>query len=199
MLNILFENTPSPEAVEAAKETFAVAVTRELLIRGIAPGTIIALTAGMPDHVRSHTAVGARYETRDGRMLTAAAAAADLLAEAAERARVAAFGPDAETILVARLTSLDVPIAEARARAEGRVRRLDDGRVAAYDRSGSTVYAGGFEMDPARTYSPAEAANFHDASEAVTRACRMILDEHERGLPLHDVPPAVQNPAAGAF
>lgn len=194
MLDPILDSTVSPEAVETVKKAFTVAVTRELLILGTPAGTINKLLVGMTDRVETHTPSGARYVSRNATLLTAEATAADLLAAAAAAARVASFGPNPELLLAARLATLGLSVADATERAAERVQRLEDGRVAAYDRAGEVAYAGGFEARPDATAE--ELAATYDAAPAVTVACRSILSEYERGLPPYDAPPVVASPVA---
>lgn len=91
-----------------------------------------------------------------------------------------------------RLVAVGVPDAEARVRAKGRVKRLEDGRVIARKADGKLLHSGP-EPQPDRKYTEEEKSRFVEAGPAVTAATRAILDEREKGAPADSGEPANQS------
>lgn len=173
----------SPSEIAAEEERFIADVNRELTIRGDSSKTISALVGEMRDRLTVTARLGpshaTRYRSRHGGILSAKQAAEAIVEEAAERDALAAFGPDPESLLSARLIALGVPAAEARQRAAGRVKRLENGQVIACAAGGRAVYTGP-APEPGRKYSAEQEAAFTDASHALRVATAAIVAERER-------------------
>lgn len=197
--------TLSPSEIAKVQVDFIAEVERELIIAGEKNADTAAFLREMVPLLTVTSRVSGQHEVTyssaagNGRFTRTRDVAAYIAEAAAKRAALLAFGPDPVELLSARLVELGVPVAEARSRATGRVRRLEDGRVAAYgDGHASVLYEGGPKSSGDREYTPAELAVFRDPKEALARAARAILEERERKInptPAPDAHTAVQ----GAF
>lgn len=175
----------SAAEIRTEEERFLAEVQRELIIRGDSSKTIAALVGEMRPRLTVAARLGPSHETsyrsRHGGLLNAKAAAQAIVEEARERDHLSAYGPDPAALLRDRLIALGLPEAEARARAAGRVKRLEDGRVIARDADGKLLYSGPGPA-PGKKYTDAEKSVFADAGHAVRIATRAILEEWETGV-----------------
>lgn len=153
----------------ALKDQFIAEMVQELVIAGQDTPDAVRIARFMRDDVTVTPKFGGhevRLTTDEGSRLRAPEAVKVVQA----RVALLAFGPDPVPLLAERLRKLGIPESDARTLAEGRVYRLEDGRVAA-----GGVYDGGPEPDRTREYTDAEIARFRDPNEALTRATRAIL------------------------
>lgn len=183
----------SPREIATAEGEFIANVQRELTIRGESSKTIHGLMIEMRDRLTvtpRFAGAETRYRSRHGGRLNAKQAAEAIVEEAAERDRMAAYGPDPEELLRKRLVDLGIPEAEARSRAAGRVSRLEDGRVIARKANGDVLYHGGPVPQPGRKYTEEEKSLFTDAGRALRLAASAIAEERERGIPADSSPMA---------
>jgi hypothetical protein len=171
-----------------AKGAFIADVQRELTIRGDSSKTIHALMIEMRDRLQVVSRLSGpetRYRNRHGGLVNAKFAAEAIVEEASERDHMASFGPDPVEELSKRLISLGIPDKEARARAIGRVERLENGSVIAREADGSIAYRGPAPQ-PGRVLTAEQKAMFTDASNALRVAATAIVAERARGV----APPA---------
>ncbi len=196
--------TLSPSEIAKVQVDFIAEVERELIVAGEKNADTSASLREMVPLLTVTPRTGGKHDVTyssaagNGRFTRPRDVARYVTEVAAERAARLALGPDPVELLASRLVELGVPAAEARSRAAGRVRRLEDGRVAAYGDGHATLYDGGPKPSGDREYTPAELAVFRDPKEALARATRAILEERERKV--NPTPaPAANAAVQGAF
>lgn len=191
----------SPVEIAQVQNAFIAEVERELIIAGEKNAGTAAFLREMGPLLTVTARIGGKHEVmykgKSGRFTRARDVAAYLVEAAAERAARLALGPDPVDLLAARLVELGVPAEEARSRATGRVKRLEDGRVAAYSEAG-VLYDGGPQPSRDREYSAEQLAVFRNPKEALARATRAILEERERKINPAPAPAALAA-VQGAF
>lgn len=191
----------TPGEIANVQNAFVADVERELIIAGEKNAGTAAFLREMGPLLTVTARSGGKHEVmyrgKSGRFTRARDVAAYLVEAAAERAARLALGPDPVDLLAARLVELGVPAEEARSRATGRVKRLEDGRVAAYSEAG-VLYDGGPKPSSDREYSAEQLSVFRDPKEALVRATRAILEERERKINPPSAP-AAHATVQGAF
>lgn len=170
---------------EAATRAFLSGLERELIIRGedspLAKVILKEVAEGLDFKPTGSGIPETRFTGGGGRMKVTATA--EYVAQTiAERAKLASFGPDPLDLLEKRLIALGFSPTDARENAAGRVRRLDDGQVVAYDFGGTPMHPEKkslpkrFEADGSeKENSPAELEQHRDPRRALEVATRAIL------------------------
>jgi hypothetical protein len=170
--------------VEGLRKQFIAEVERELIIMGERDDVTAALLKEMREDIVCTPKISApevRWPAPSGGALKPDAAAKEIAVLAKERRHLLTFGPDPKELLVARLKELGVPEHEAKQRAEYRIRRLEDGRVAFVDGTKDLTY--GPEPTRDAEYTPEALAAIRDPKWALERATRAVLADLETPAP----------------
>jgi hypothetical protein len=180
---------PKIQPLDASQEAtlragYIAEVERELIIMGERDPVTAAILKEMHEDIACTPRLGpaeVRWHGPSGGAHKPASAAKSIAAMASERRHLLTFGPDPKELLVARLKELGVPEHEAKRRAEHRIQRLADGRVAFVD--GVKTLSNAPEPVRDAEYTPDVLATMRDPKWALERATRAVLADLDAPAP----------------